>query len=122
MYVGKICSALKTIDPGLTGTGKQLPHSSEDSRQACKLWCEKETTLRSWPDMYFPDGTLCHMDGYTAAFCLKVRTPPNIHVPSKGSSLAHKSIEVDFVGRLVSEKESTVILRSGTLRAAGIRR
>ncbi|XP_055329340.1 A disintegrin and metalloproteinase with thrombospondin motifs 18-like [Paramacrobiotus metropolitanus] len=70
-YVTKICSALKTLDHGLTGRGKQLPHSSSDNRQSCKLWCEKENTLRSWPDMYFPDGTRCNADSTFGAYCYK---------------------------------------------------
>ncbi|OQV20166.1 A disintegrin and metalloproteinase with thrombospondin motifs 16 [Hypsibius exemplaris] len=72
-YVTKICSALKTVDQTLTGLGKQLPQSADDPRQSCKLWCQTAGShLRSWPEMFFPDGTVCATDASGAkSYCVR---------------------------------------------------
>jgi hypothetical protein len=78
MYVTKICTALKTVDPTLTGVGRQLPNVPEDPRQSCKLWCQTDSTLRSWPEMFFPDGTLCEADAGTKSYCVRVIPVANV--------------------------------------------
>ncbi|GAV02360.1 hypothetical protein RvY_12936 [Ramazzottius varieornatus] len=71
MYATKICTALRTVDSSLTGSGQQLPYSTDDPQQSCKLWCQRESSLQSWPEMFFPDGTSCGEPDGAKRYCLK---------------------------------------------------
>ena len=66
----------------LSGKGKQFSHSSQDSRKACTIYCQRfmngewfnpQEYLVNSDDisLYFPDGTWCHNDGSRDYYCLK---------------------------------------------------
>ena len=85
-FASKSCENYRTksrrLKLDLSGKGKQFSHSSQDSRKACTIYCERfmngewfnpQEYLVNSDDisLYFPDGTWCHNDGSRDYYCLK---------------------------------------------------